>query len=46
MENDFYKSNSKSLGNMGNPIKNYDFSKVLANFLYASLSRGTVLIRT
>ena len=44
MENDFRNLTTKVWENLDNPIKRYDFFKVLVNFLYAALSGGTVLI--
>ena len=44
MEDDFRNLTAKVWANVDNPIKSYDFFKVLVNFLYAALSDGTVLI--
>ena len=43
-KNDFRNLTAKVRANLDNPIKSYDFSKFLVNFLYAALSGGTVLI--
>ena len=44
MENDFRNLTANVWANLDNPIKSYDFLKVLVYFLYAALSGGTVNI--
>ena len=44
MEDDFRKLTAKVWANLDNPIKRYDFSKGLINFVYVALSGGTLLI--
>ena len=44
MEDDFRNLTAKVWANLDNPIKIYDFSKVLLIFVYVALSGGTLLI--
>ena len=44
MNDDFRNLTAKVWANMDNPNKRYDFSKVLFNFVYVTLSGGTLLI--
>ena len=43
MENDFRNLTTKVRIYLDNPIKSFDFFKVLINFLYAALSGNTLL---
>ena len=44
MEDDFRNLTAKVWANFDNPIKIYDFLKGLINFVYVTLSGGTLLI--